>query len=189
MSAASFAFSNACTAVAAASPSPLICALASAASRDKPSFIAAATNWALTRSFSCSATELPTDCAEALVVSPRLLRGPGNALIELHRHARRGGLLRQRDIFVEPGIAKIPGLPDQFEAVEDHKRVAEQPQDRIEPAPAMIGLNASIQAPADFRPVPSTASAGTVVSIAPPSRMMPVKIFGRVAQNAGYAST
>jgi hypothetical protein len=35
-----------------ASPSPLICALASAASRDRPSFIAAATSWALTRSFS-----------------------------------------------------------------------------------------------------------------------------------------
>src|SRR5215475_5223261 len=81
MSAATFAFSRACAAIAAASPSPLICALASAASRDRPSFIAAATSWALTRSFSCSATELPTDCAEALVVSIYFQDGFGRAVI------------------------------------------------------------------------------------------------------------
>jgi hypothetical protein len=54
---------------------------------------------------------------------PRLLRDPGNALIELRRHARGGRLLRQRDIFGELGIAEILGrllpLHRRLEAVHD----------------------------------------------------------------------
>src|SRR6516165_2261064 len=102
MSAATFAFSSACAAIAAASASPLICALASAASRDKPSFIAAATSWALTFSFSCSATELPTDCAEALVVSIYFRMDSRAVVSRGDLVSLLGGILR--------GVAQHPAL-------------------------------------------------------------------------------